>query len=324
MAEHIILQKLHNAVAHFAHNDFIPVGQRGISDVSEVSDVIAGLLKDEKPCMIARFGSNELDLVCNYLSIVSHRDRLLQTVNYILNRQSPWWWDSQVKKHIFNEAGFFPVNESHLTKFAQLMLQSSKQLDVLGSWRTNERLLADYIPRNIVRINRESINPFFAKRPWTLQLAGKRVLVIHPFEETIKKQYRVKDKLFPHPILPDFHLLTFKSVQSVGGNCSFDTWFDALHWMEDEIDKLDFDVALLGCGAYGFPLAAHIKQTGHIAIHIGGSLQLFFGIKGRRWESANYVGTDHDYASLYNDYWVRPSDDERPQTAALVENACYW
>lgn len=324
MAEHFILQKLHNAYARFVHNDFLPVDQRGISDVSKVSDVVSDSLKSGKPCMIARFGSNELDVVCNYLSIVSQKPKLCQAVNYILNRQLSWWWDSQVRRRIFNEAGFFPTDDENLAKFARLMLQSCAQLDVLGSWRTNERLLADYIPNHVIRVNRENLNPFFASRPWTLQLAGKRVLVIHPFEETIKKQFAIKDKLFARPMLPDFQLITLKSVQSIGGNSSYDTWFDALQWMQDETDKLDYDVALLGCGAYGFPLAAHIKQTGHMAIHIGGSLQLFFGIKGRRWESANYVGTDHDYASLYNDYWVRPSDDERPKTASLVEDACYW
>ena len=27
----------------------------------------------------------------------------------------------------------------------------------------------------------------------------------------------------------------------------------------------------LGCGAYGFPLAAHVKRMGKKAIHMGGS-----------------------------------------------------
>lgn len=49
--------------------------------------------------------------------------------------------------------------------------------------------------------------------------------------------------------------------------------------MKDEIDKQDYDIALIGCGAYGFPLAAHIKRSGKKAIHLGGALQLLFGIK---------------------------------------------
>ena len=41
----------------------------------------------------------------------------------------------------------------------------------------------------------------------------------------------------------------------------------------------NFDIALIGCGAYGFPLAAFVKGIGKKAVHIGGPLQLFFGIK---------------------------------------------
>ena len=68
-----------------------------------------------------------------------------------------------------------------------------------------------------------------------------------------------------------------------GGQCSqFNTWFDALDYMKSEIDKYDYDVCLIGCGAYGFPLATHVKHNGKQAIHLGGTLQLLFGIKGNR------------------------------------------
>lgn len=36
--------------------------------------------------------------------------------------------------------------------------------------------------------------------------------------------------------------------------------------MKSEIDKCDYDVCLIGCGAYGFPLAAHVKHKGKQAI----------------------------------------------------------
>lgn len=38
------------------------------------------------------------------------------------------------------------------------------------------------------------------------------------------------------------------------------------------------------------------------AVHIGGALQLLFGIKGRRW--------DREFSSIYNDAWVRPEENE--------------
>ena len=95
--------------------------------------------------------------------------------------------------------------------------------------------------------------------------------------------------------------------------------------MKKEIDKVDYDVCLLGCGAYGFPLAAHCKRKGKQAIHLGGILQLLFGIKGKRWETDPGYINDFPYASTYyNEYWVRASAMETPQKANDVENGCYW
>lgn len=92
----------------------------------------------------------------------------------------------------------------------------------------------------------------------------KKILVVHPFAKTIQQQYEQRRTLlFKNPdILPEFQLETFQAVQSIGGQSSFNTWFDALQYMKDEIDKRDYDIALIGCGAYGFPLAAHIKRSG--------------------------------------------------------------
>ena len=43
---------------------------------------------------------------------------------------------------------------------------------------------------------------------------------------------------------------------------SIKSWFDALDKMYKDIRELDFDVAIVGCGAYGLPLAAKIKSLG--------------------------------------------------------------
>lgn len=70
--------------------------------------------------------------------------------------------------------------------------------------------------------------------------------------------------------------------------------------------KIDFDIAIIGCGAYGMPLAAKLKKTGKQAIHLGGETQLLFGIKGKWWEE-NYPSK---IASCFNEYWGYPADSE--------------
>lgn len=88
--------------------------------------------------------------------------------------------------------------------------------------------------------------------------------------------------------------------------------------MKEEIDKQDYEIALLGCGAYGLPLAAHVKRTGKKAVHMGGVLQFLFRIKGKRYienpKTAQYI----------NEYFVSPSDSDKPQMANVVEGGCYW
>ena len=75
---------------------------------------------------------------------------------------------------------------------------------------------------------------------------------------------------------------------------------------------------VLGCGAYGMPLGAAIKRAGRQAIHLGGSLQLLFGIRGRRWDALP------SFQPLFNHDWVRPSAEETPQRAEAVDAGCYW
>ena len=50
------------------------------------------------------------------------------------------------------------------------------------------------------------------------------------------------------------------------------------------MDAADYDVAIVGAGAYSLPLAAHARDTGHAAIQMSGATQLLFGIKGKRWD----------------------------------------
>lgn len=69
--------------------------------------------------------------------------------------------------------------------------------------------------------------------------------------------------------------------------------------------KIDFDIALIGCGAYGMPLASFIKGMGKQAVHLAGWTQILFGIKGKRWDDLPYV------SKFYNNAWVRPQQQSK-------------
>jgi len=273
--------------------------------VDEDTQTIKKLLGSDEPCMISRLGSTELQTLC-YIKYYPFSLPLKKRTFYNIQYAS----------------GFFPVTHQNLKKFYEVYKQDVKDMDLLVSWRIEELFFKGWL-RKKDYVRKTTLDKFYLhEHPWTYALRGKRVLVVHPFAETIIEQYNNhRTCLFENKeVLPEFASLeTVKAVQSVAGNVvGYDSWFDALEWMKKEIDKKDYDVALLGCGAYAMPLAAHIKRQGKKAIHMGGILQFLFGIKGKRYIEKT------ETARLINEYFVSPSAADRPKMADKVEGGCYW
>lgn len=84
--------------------------------------------------------------------------------------------------------------------------------------------------------------------------------------------------------------------------------------MKRAMQSTPFDVALVGAGAWSLPLVAHAKKLGKKGLHLGGQLQLLFGIKGGRWDRGNF----------YNEAWLRPLSEERPTGFMRMEKGAYW
>jgi len=296
-------------------------------DSERAASILFNIIKNEKPIMVARFGAFELSTIINYIGVHNDKKSLWK---YIQNKEPDWYWNESLINYMHTNAGFFPPKISEIEKFCELMLQDNRDVDILGSWREEERYLLKDM--NVEKVHLRFLEPFWSKSPWTRALKDKKVLVVHPFKNTIEKQYEKRELLFKSKdTLPKFQSLTvIRAVQSLGGgNNQFKDWFEALEYMKSEIDKVDYDVCLIGAGAYGFPLAAHVKRKGKQGLHIGGALQLFFGIRGKRWEDQNYGVEawgipEGFYSNMMNEYWVRPNEDETPNSSSKVEGACYW
>lgn len=290
----------------------------------ETNDLIYDLLVSREPCLIGRVGTSEGNVVHNYLAIISKNTKLKQIWSFIkYGDKLPWWEDEQLLNNIKNNSGVFdnPFTTQTAEEFAKIYLKYIPQLDVCGRFAAYEYFLP--FSKNCKFVQLETLYPFFVERPWMKALEGKKVLVIHPFKESIEEQYTKRNLLFDNAdCLPQFELKVIKAVQSIAGEpCEFNSWFDALAYMKSEIDKTDFDVAIIGCGAYGLPLAGYVKEIGKKAVFMGGGLQLIFGIKGKRWESQY---ENPCYRNLFNQYWVYPKAKETPSASKKVENACYW
>lgn len=283
------------------------------------NNLIYNALLDDKPIMIARLGSTELTCLVNYLG-VKKPEKYKSIKGYITSKTPEWWWNQSIINQMQNWSGFFPAKIPAVERFCEMTIKDMKSVDILGSWLKQEKFFKEELSLS-KKVMLEDLEPFFTEHPWTKALKGKKVLVVHPFAETIECQYMKRNFLFDKDLLPEFELKTIKAVQSIAQEeTQFKDWFEALEFMKKQIAETDFDICILGCGAYGFPLAAYVKSIGKKAIHLGGFTQLLFGIKGIRWEE--YIV--YPYTNLYNEHWVRPGEHEKPKNASLVEGACYW
>lgn len=289
-------------------------GDKYVYQNDEGSQLIRCLLLRDRPCLVARFGWNELETTLFFLKKSDSRKIVF-----------PDW----LKKAMGEVAGFFPADDSSLARFASESIEIlRKDIDILGvaTSRGDEILVRRYGQElRPVQFGCIGDGVAFLKKPWTIALEGKKVLVIHPFENSIRAQYEKRELLFHNKnVLPAFTLLTFKPWQSAGNGAEavpFETWFEALEDMCGRIGKIDFDIALIGAGAYGMFLGAYCKSIGKKAVHVGGALQLLFGIKGARWEK-DYPLSFRE--KLFNRHWINPSEEERPPGMEKIEGACYW
>lgn len=280
---------------------------------------IAAALQNGNGFALGKFGTVELGCVVSYL--YQGKWNTADYKNFLRGYPVPLFYEKEIMR-MQNNAGLFPATKEVADRFCELMKQDMRQVDTLASYAWCERYVSDYITQ-CSTVNLDGYYaPFLYERPWTGILEGKRVLVIHPFAASIKSQYAKRELLFDNPnVLPQFQSLrVIQAVQSIAGNdCGFPDWFAALEYMKKEMEREDFDVALIGCGAYGFPLTVHAKRLGKIGIHLAGWTQMLFGIYGKRW-----LTDQPQYARFINDNWTRPVQTETPAGFNKVEGGCYW
>jgi hypothetical protein len=226
-------------------------------------------------------------------------------------------------KQLYLQAGVFPVEKVAFYEFARLyrerVLPAMNYLFLWQSWH-KETLLAKRHARSAL-FSTGGLLPELIQGSWLESLNGKRVLVVSPFVETIRRQYpKRKDIWRSIPgLLPEFDLLTLKCpLHSHLVPPAHPSWIATLEFLCGQCDAMEYDVLIAGAGAWGLPLAAHAKSRGKVGVHMGGTTQMVFGIKGGRWDQWG------EQMHFYNEHWIYPSEEETPQGVEQIEGACYW
>jgi hypothetical protein len=278
-----------------------------ILSAKEGNDLIADLIG--KPSAIGKIGSSEI-------AAVRHYWKLSDSQGHCEN----WGWEAG---RLYRNAGVYPPEPAILSRFCRIYEEALTHLDVLGVWfNFGENTAWRRFAPNVALTALRGLEPYYHERPWSSRLAGKRVLVVSPFAETIRAQYCRRQEFWraKPDVLPEFDLLTLRTPQSAYlVPPDYPDWCVALDALREQIASLSFDVALVGAGAWSIPLVAHAKSLGAWAMHLGGATQILFGVKGKAWETLN-----PQVAAFFNEAWTRPSAAETPQAANEIERGRYW
>lgn len=228
-----------------------------------------------------------------------------------------------------NNNGIYTNEESKIIKWCNDYINAIETSTALATWEKyiikEQYILKPKIPSIHTRV----LEPFYlcSKNiiPWSHYLKDKKILIISPFTESIKKQNESNFQIFSDNrkvFLEGQKFIYYKAYNTSAGNHLHKDWSETFKIMCDEVSNLDFDIALLGCGGYGLPFCNYIKNTlNKSVIYIGGGLQMIFGVMGKRWENSDYW---KDIIKTHNSPFIRPSGNEIIKNCNKVENACFW
>jgi hypothetical protein len=283
---------------------------------------------------IVRLGSTETTLL--FLTFISKNYNLhskvrkhisimmLNSVNWLYSTSG--YYDKKVKGQYFDfdmtsftKNYFNFINHLELAvencEITQFFVQEGLLMNLLQRYKND--FIAKYKIKNFTILNgtefQDRIDDIFG------MMNNKKVLVISSFDGLIKKQF---DSGNLHKIYNNYpniiKLETIKFPYCFHNNGPHGNYFETLEHIFNEIKKFDFDIAILGCGAYGHMLCHKIHtELKKNSIYVGGSIQTLFGIISSR---------EKEHCKIkYDDNWISEIPHEyKPDNYKLIENGCYW
>lgn len=243
-------------------------------------------------------------------------------------------------EELTNNAGIYAPTRESLEAYVQRLLMAYAHCTLIAEWDRNgpvyqitgkgQELIQRMVPSHRVpRIDALALEPYYAKQVeegWMPALKGKRVLVVHPFVHTLRSQLERHAQPFGPKWLEGCTCHVLAPPQTIAGNHHGVDWqthlADFLLRLDHSLETLPRpEVAFVAAGGYGMLIADELHLRGISVLYIGGALQLFFGIIGRRWFTNPTILHAMDE---FEDGWTRPLAADQPTGKERVERGCYW
>lgn len=288
-----------------------------VHSFDKITHIFDNLFNGKKNFFINRIGGNELDIYVKYIQNKKNMN--------IINT-------CDVTQDIKKYAGYYDLNDDpkNLKFFLEKYAEAYTESDIVmvansalcsavkyilptdiyyqNIYNSSFKNIANGLMSDKTCIEFHYIESLNYINKWFGLLNGKRVLIISPFTNEIKRQLDNKHNIFKDVDFQKIDYPEFSNVEYIttpltmnGYTTPHKNWRETYNHLCRDVrsKKKQFDIALLMCGCYAGPLGLYIKKIYRSAIYLGGIGQLMFGIKGGRYMIPYYT-------RFMNEHWIYP------------------
>ncbi len=247
------------------------------------------------------------------------------------DRRRIWAFERAMRAKVLLTAGVFPAEPTFYRRFVERYVEDLRRLDSVGLDPHHLSASLDIlgfhgIEGDVARYPDQEPDhslPSDETRCWLPHLRGRRVLLVSPFAKLLARRATREtfEAVWARNAKPWFHPARVEALEFPYGYARttwerFPTSLDLLEHITTRIAHSDFDVAIIGAGGIGIPIAGFVKGLGRVGISLGGPIQPIFGVMGERFRG------QEEWRRHFNDAWVDMPSEYRPDPSETMEN--YW
>lgn len=293
------------------------------------SSITSYFLKND-PFSLVRVGNMEGHFLQN---IYNKQETSQEFFNWLSLTSGVFPHDYEYLKNEWAALNFDYINNSDILGFVDVSGAINNDINFKNTFCSNKVTFfgeAEILVLDPGFLSNQKVLEVDCSNPWTKCLKNKKVLILTSHVKSIQYQLsNIKNIWNNSTDNFDFEVVSIIRTPYHPNmddrqypNCS--TWEESLKYLQNEMDKYDYDVALTSGGAFAPGLADHAKNRGKIGITICGVLQLYFGILGTRWTGKHPLY--RDWNKMFNNNWIEPISIDLPKNKNIFDRfeKAYW
>lgn len=278
-------------------------------------------IHDSRPFAASKLGYSEIF----YLDLPSYTSRPKDPIGArALNLH--------LRVHARRQSPIFSADENDIAHFCHRYQREVSEIDYLAIAPTATPpnfLQESPSPRGVIPFNSlepDRSIPYRSENCYLPSLVGKDLLLIGTDSDlfTSRATKEIFEKVWVHSGIPWFEprsitSLTFPSMYATATRQSYESVWDLLTAVRNEMQQRTFDVALISAAILGAPIATEVKRLGKVGLNMGAHQQVLWGVYGSRW------ARDPQWSQFINSDWLRMPHERIPSASdGLVDDGAYW